>query len=125
MCPDFAKTGLIEIADDFITFRYRADRVVHNECRPDVVSLENRLHLPQRPYRSDAASLPRARQKPVKFGFSVHHSHYHWLLGYRPSDGFANTSFHHRKSWICSAYELDLLRFSRLQPDFLRNSPCP
>src|SRR4051794_32069799 len=95
MRPDFANTGRVKIADDFVTFRSGADRVVHNECRPDVVSLENRLHLSQRPYGGYAASLPRARQNPVEFGFSVHHSRYHWLLGCRPSDGFANSSVDH------------------------------
>ena len=59
MRPDLANTGLIEITDNLIAFRYRADRVVHNQCRPDIVSLENRLHLPQRLDRSNTGGAPR------------------------------------------------------------------
>src|SRR3954470_8369655 len=98
MRPDLANTGSIEITDNFITFRYRTDRVVPNECRSYIVSLENRLHQPQRLYRSYAGGAPRARRNPVKFGFGVNHNRQHWLLSRRPSDEFANSSVDHERS---------------------------
>ncbi len=66
MRADLANTGFIEIADDFIAFRYRTDGIVHDECRPDVVSLENRLHLPRGLYRSHAVGAARTCRRPVR-----------------------------------------------------------
>src|ERR1044071_8879159 len=90
MRPDLAKTGVIEIADDFIALRYRADRVVQNQCRPDIVSRENRQHLPQRLDRAYPGGAPRARSDPVEFGFGVHHDRQHRLLRRRPRTDLAN-----------------------------------
>src|SRR4051812_4381748 len=98
MRPDLANTGLIEVTDELISFRYRTDRVVHNECRPYIVSLKNRLYLPQTLYRSYAGGAPRARSDPVEFGSGIHHNRQHRLLGHRPSDEFANTSINHGES---------------------------
>ena len=71
MRADLANTGFIEVANDFIAFRYRTDRIVHNECRPDVVSLENRLHLPRGFHRSHAVGAPRTRRRSSQNSASV------------------------------------------------------